>query len=148
MTTRFVSVAGFVDRPTKDGRVLRRLPKGTSLTSDWHVPLPLMVRTRSSSTMWKEPMGRIDHVGMMGDMIVLSGIILEDWRDRPETEHLRSGERVLGLDVDRISWDSTEPTVLEDQNIPMVFTAWRVRAATVHDEPAWDGLSTMVWTED
>jgi hypothetical protein len=145
MTTRFIAVAGYVDRPAADGRILRR-PTRNILRSA--IPLPLMTPAREQATSWREAMGRIDRVGLLGDQIILTGIILEDFKDSAVVRELETGTLAMELDVDQISWDSTEPTVLEDQNIPMTFTSWRVRAATVGSTPCWDMPPVMIWTED
>jgi hypothetical protein len=147
MTTRFIGVAGYVDKPSRDGRTLNRLPAGTALSGPSLMPL-LTLPVPGTTITWREPVGRIDHVGMLGDQIILTGIILEDWCDSEVIRDLRTGVRCLGLDVDRLVWDSAEPTVLEADDVPQTFTSWRIRAATVHSSPVWDMPPVMIWTED
>lgn len=144
MTARFIAVAGYVNRPSKDNRLLA-YGGAQAIRDEWAVPMPLILRDLNDRRAY--PVGRIDHAGILGDQIILTGILLED--RPPELDScLTRGEWFMNLDLDRITDQATRHTELPGGDLLQTFCSWRIRAATIGDNPAWDLPPALVWTED
>lgn len=133
MTTRFIAVAGYVDRPTLDNRILCRWDK-----QDRSLPMPVLNMPEPDHQLYGA-MGRIDHVGLLGDQIILTGILLEDWLESDAVRGLRKGSQWMNLDVDFPGRSMGDMTAGR---------GWRIRAATVHGNPVWELPPVMIWTEN
>lgn len=144
MTARFIAVAGYVNRSSADNRRLAH--SGIEpIQHAWNMPMPLLMQDLSDRRTY--PVGRIDRVGIIGDQIVLTGILLED--RPPELDaQLTRGVWFMNLDMDDIQERDIRLTELPGGGLLQTFCNWRVRAATIGDSPAWDLPPALVWTED
>lgn len=134
MTIRFVACAGYTDRPTLDGTRMLRMPEDGLKPYGLFCPLGTLVGGHFQ-------VGRIDHVGILGNEILLTGILFEDRHAGLSVAGLKDGTLRMNLDIDYTDYEPDTVTV----EGPVVFTDWRVRAATVHSSPAWDLPPVMIW---
>jgi len=143
MTIRFIAVAGYIDKITTDGRILEHTPGVPLAPEDMR---SLMVHDHSRG----EHVGRIDRVSLIGDQIVLIGILFEDSWARPSVDALRAGTDRLNLDVGSrsSSWDSRDSgKPFKTYAEVMRIHDWWIRAAHVHSNPCWPLPAADVWAD-